>query len=391
MRILYLSISYDENRDDIYTNLVDTMINRNHNVTIVRSKPDIKKSELRVISDNLKILSIKTGNPFSKNIFLKGCNQLTLNHFFKKEIKKYLKYNSYELILYATPPITLYKTIKYCKNIFNAKTFLMLKDIFPQNAIDLEMFTKKSIIYKYFRYIEKKYYQISDIIGCMSEKNREYIIENNNYLNKDKIIIFPNSVTIKEYGYTNFNKEHTVFLFGGNFGKPQNFKFLLKVFKNLKNYKLAKFLLIGSGTEENYIKNYIKNNKLDNVELIHFLPPQEYDKMVQNSDVGIISLDYRFTIPNIPSKFQTYLQLEKPVLAITDVCTDVKDMILENNCGWWCASNDMDETIKMIKHICEHKNEQLIKGKNGKKYLINSFDVVDNVILIESIMVKRNE
>ena len=58
----------------------------------------------------------------------------------------------------------------------------MLKDIFPHNAVDLGMIQKtgiKSIIYKYFRNVEKKLYKISDYIGCMSQANVDYVLKHN--------------------------------------------------------------------------------------------------------------------------------------------------------------------------------------------------------------------
>jgi aspartate 1-decarboxylase len=54
----------------------------------------------------------------------------------------------------------------------------MLKDIFPQNAVDLGMIKTtgiKSLLYKYFRRKEKGLYFISDRIGCMSQANVDYV------------------------------------------------------------------------------------------------------------------------------------------------------------------------------------------------------------------------
>lgn len=386
MKILYLSMSYNENRDDIYNNLVDELLNRGHYITIVRSDYKIKKSNLRSISNQLSILDVKTGNPFSKNLFIKGINQILLNYFFIHQIKKELFSKEYNLVLYATPPITLYKTIKYCKEFYHARTFLMLKDIFPQNAVDLEMMSKSSLIYKYFRNQEIKYYKISDSIGCMSQGNVDYLIRNNTYLDTNKIHTFPNSIKITNTKNTIFNSDFTTFVFGGNLGKPQNFPFLLEVFKELKDYNKAKFLIIGTGTEELYIEQYISNYELKNVVFKKFLPAGEYEKIVQMSDVGLISLDSRFTIPNIPSKFQSYLKQKKPVLAITDVNTDLKDMIEEHKCGWWCNASDKNSILTTIKYISESKSEQIKNGINGFEYLIKEFDVKDNVLKLEKFM-----
>lgn len=53
-------------------------------------------------------------------------------------------------------------------------TYFLLKDIFPQNAVDLGFLSKaglKRSIYKYFRKKEIELYKISDYIGCMSNTN----------------------------------------------------------------------------------------------------------------------------------------------------------------------------------------------------------------------------
>lgn len=98
-------------------------------------------------------------------------------------------------------PITLNLPVQYSKKKFNAKTYLMLKDIFPQNAVDLQMFKKSSLIYKYFRHKEKQLYNLSDKIGCMSQGNIDYLLRHNKFISKDKVEIFYNSIHIEENKY----------------------------------------------------------------------------------------------------------------------------------------------------------------------------------------------
>ena len=65
--------------------------------------------------------------------------------------------------MYSTPPITFADVIAYVKKRDGAKSYLLLKDIFPQNAVDIGMMAKrglKSIIYKLFKKKEEKLYRI---------------------------------------------------------------------------------------------------------------------------------------------------------------------------------------------------------------------------------------
>ena len=52
----------------------------------------------------------------------------------------------------------------------------MLKDIFPQNAVDLGIIKQGGFLHSYFKTKEKLLYNISDFIGCMSKANMEYIL-----------------------------------------------------------------------------------------------------------------------------------------------------------------------------------------------------------------------
>src|SRR5690606_28874945 len=101
-------------------------------------------------------------------------------------------------------PITFCGVVKYLKKRDNLMSYLLLKDIFPQNAIDLNLLSNrglKGIIYKYFRKKEQKLYKYSDYIGCMSQANVKYILDNNN-LSKDKVEVNPNS----EFPYIDKNR-----------------------------------------------------------------------------------------------------------------------------------------------------------------------------------------
>ncbi|MBS9776000.1 MAG: glycosyltransferase family 4 protein [Fusobacterium sp.] len=386
MKILYMTIRYDITGKGLYQDFVNELNRKNHEVVIVRSSQETK---LFSIDKKLKVLDVKTGNPFEKNKFKKGMNQILLNYYFKRAIRKKLKTEKFDLILYATPPITLCGVISYCKKEYKAKTFLMLKDIFPQNAVDLGMIKKNSFIYKYFRKKEKEYYEISDFIGCMSKGNIDYVKKNNPELSEKKIGLFPNSIIIKNIKQTIFNKNKTIFIFGGNLGIPQNIEGLLNIIEKMKDYPKAEFIIIGQGTEKEKVKQFYEQKKLKNFKFMSYLPQDEYEKVLQTADVGIISLDSRFTIPNIPSRFQAYLKLKKPTLAITDTNTDLKEMILDNNCGWWCNAIEQQTILGTIRKICENKEEQKQKGENGFKYLCKEFDVKDNVKKIEVFMKRR--
>ena len=158
------------------------------------------------------------------------------------------------MILYSTPPITLSRVIEFVKDENpKARTYLLLKDIFPQNAVDMGMLSKsgvKGILYKFFRAKEKKLYALSDYIGCMSPANVEYVLKHNPEILADRVEVAPNSLELVEEIPSKsplkldlhlnniksmpcalleaFRGRKPVFIYGGNLGVPQSIPFLIQ-------------------------------------------------------------------------------------------------------------------------------------------------------------------
>ena len=333
------------------------------------------------------IIRVRTGNLTKCNIVEKGLATLSLPIQYKMAIKKYLSKVKFDLVLYPTPPVTQYHTVKYIKRRDGAKTYLLLKDIFPQNAVDIGMLKKsgvKGILYKYFRNIERKLYDVSDKIGCMSQANVDYLCKHNPRIQKEKVEVCPNSIEVIDMSLSKSEKieirkkyklplDKTIFIYGGNLGKPQGIDFLVKCLESQKRNEEVFFLIIGSGTEYGKIEKYIQNKDVHNVRLVKRLEKEQYDKIVASCDVGLIFLDHRFTIPNFPSRLLSYMQAKIPVLAVTDPNTDIGNIIMEGEFGWWCESNDVNSVTLALNHIVQKKDLHMKYGENAFKYLEKNF------------------
>lgn len=396
MNIIFLTLldfkSYNEH--NIYCDLLREFIKNGHQVYCI--SPIEKRMGVEThFEDGERLLKLKIGNTQKTNIIEKGISTIMVESQFVAAIKKNFANIKFDLVLYSTPPITLAKAVNYIKKRDGAKSYLMLKDIFPQNAVDLGMMTStgiKGLIYKYFRNKEKKLYAISDYIGCMSKENVNYVLTHNSEVTADKVQICPNSIDIQnmtlskqersimrsKYGIP---QEKTIFVYGGNLGKPQSIPFVIDCLKSQHDNDEVYFLIVGDGTEYKKLEEYINIFKPKNVKIMKRLPRDDYDRMLAACDVGMIFLDYRFTIPNFPSRLLTYMQARLPVLACTDCNTDVGKVIVEGQFGWWCESRETSEFTSIIEEI---KNEDLkSKGLMGYQYLKKNYSTENayNIIL----------
>lgn len=163
MNVLFLTLldfnSIDEH--NIYTDLLREFVKHGHEVYVISPVERRKKQKTKLLrGEKATILKLRIGNTQKTNIIEKGISTINIESEFIRGIKRCFSNVKFDLILYTTPPITLCKAIEFIKKRDNAQTYLMLKDIFPQNAVDIGMLSKtgwKGILYRYFRNKEKNY------------------------------------------------------------------------------------------------------------------------------------------------------------------------------------------------------------------------------------------
>lgn len=372
----------------IYTDLMRKFRDKGHEVYIIypRERKSGLPTELKV-ENHVHSLGVKTLNVTKTNVIEKGIGQILLESQFKTALKRYFSNVKFDVILYSTPPITFTKVIKYAKKQNpEAISYLMLKDIFPQNAVDMGMLSTtgiKGLLYQSFRKKEKELYQVSDYIGCMSPANVEYVLKHNPEVNPGIVEIAPNSYDVpKKVRPINTTEIRTryglpidkpIFIYGGNMGKPQGIPFFIKCMNAVKDRTDCHFIAVGDGTEYPKLDAWVKEMKPKAVSVFRKLPKADYDALANACDVGLIFLDYHFTIPNYPSRLLPYLMERKPIIAATDSNCDTGTLAEVNGYGFYCPSNSVDAFVETVNKMLASDIKQL--GENGYQFYLNNYTV----------------
>lgn len=390
MNILYLTLEdFDTlQKSSINTDLLREFIKQKHQIFVISPMERRKRKATQLISQEYThILKLKIGNIQKTNIIEKGINTIMIEPLLIRGIEKYFRDIKFDLVIYNTPPITFCRVVEYIKKRDNAKTYLLLKDIFPQNAVDIGLMSKngiKGLLYQYFRSKEKKLYRVSDTIGCMSEANVDYVLTHNAEVSASKVEVCPNSIAPIDMSISTEDRnkirlkygipiDKVVFVYGGNLGKPQGIPFMLKCLHSQKKNTDVFFFIAGSGTEYKIVEKYIKEYEPSNIRLQQCLPKEDYDKVVAACDVGLIFLDHRFTIPNFPSRLLSYMTAKIPVLAVTDTATDIGKVIENGGFGWWCESNDVKKYETLLEKVMQSDLKAM--GNRGFQILDKKYNV----------------
>lgn len=375
----------DLNMRGIYRDLMREFVRRGHEVYIVFPfERRIKRKSACYDSAGAHLLGVSTLNIQKTNFIEKGIGTLLLDRQYDRAIKAFFSDVKFDLVLYSTPPITFNRVIRRIRGECAAVSYLLLKDIFPQNAVDLGLFSRKSLLYKIYRKKEKELYAISDHIGCMSPANAEYILRHNPEIDPGRVEICPNSIEPVELKgvfreeikrQNGISPDKVMCIYGGNLGKPQGVDFLIRTIESNESRRNCYFLIIGSGTEYGKLRAWFDEYKPQNARLLSALPKKEYDRLIQAADIGLIYLDRRFTIPNYPSRLLSYLESNIPVMMATDLNTDIGRIAEKNGYGFWAESGNLKEFDTKLDRLLEDPKLRSDMGSRGYEFLLQNYTV----------------
>ena len=200
------------------------------------------------------------------------------------------------------------------------KYFIDLRDIFSETISDI--FSQKnkllgSISKKTFSLLERWLFNKATGVNVVSEGFPEYFqtmgIDTSNWS------FFPNGV---DKIFTNLpfienkrSKEITTVLYIGNIGTGQGLENILPATAKYMGNKY-RFLVIGGGGATSKLINTIKNNNVDNIEILAPIKREKLIKYYEDADILFVHLN---DIPAfqrvLPSKIFEYAALRKPIVA----------------------------------------------------------------------------
>ena len=422
MNLIFITLSNinDVRHRGIYEDLMRKFRDEGHEVYIVSSAERRTGVKTHMTDeDGVHILKVKTLNIQKTNVVEKGIGTLMMEGQYKRAIKKHLSDVRFDLILYSTPPITFTNVVRFLKRQNpQAVSYLLLKDIFPQNAVDIGMFSKGSLFNKYFRRKEVALYKASDYIGCMSPANVEFVLKHNSFIDASRVEVAPNSIELDNelnelspaeernkrkveslYIRRKYHlpEDRPIFIYGGNLGRPQGIDYLMKCLDANKQRQDCFFVVVGNGTEYEKLSTWyeslsleffagqsgiaerrdesletVKSKKL-NITLMARLPKEDYDMLVRSCDVGLIFLDHRFTIPNYPSRLLPYLEFKMPIICATDRNTDIGRIAEENGYGFWCESVKPEDFTALVDKMLQSDRKAM--GERGYEFLKQNYTV----------------
>ncbi len=379
MNILFLYISLPHlSQSGVFVDLIKEFHNQGHNVKVAVPARKGEETGLREEA-GIEVVRFKASQlTNNKSNIQKGLAYIKLIYQFPKAVKKYFAKEKFDLIIAHSLPPEMGLIAAALKKRYRAKFYLMLCEYIWQDSVSLGYFSENSLICKYYKYLENKLVKSADYIGSPSQGNIEFTLsyypfvkeKNIKVLNYTKSPIFlpPIDIDLKDkYGL----KNKFVAIYGGNMSVAQKIDNVLLLAKSCSEFNDICFLFLGRGQELERIKSKVKEHKLSNIIFIDFLPQNEYYQLVSICDVGIVSLNEKLMVPNIPSKTLDFFNLSVPILASIDRNTDFGVFLDNAQAGLWSYAGDTNSFKDNLFKLYNSPDLRKKMGQNGFEFYKN--------------------
>ena len=354
-----------------------------HKVSVLTPDSTISTNLDLLELDGINIYRFKSGQIKNVSKIKRALNETLLSLRGWYYAKQVLKENKHDFIVYYSPSIFFGPLVYKIKKLWNVKAYLILRDFFPQWAIDNKILTKNSLIAYYFQFFEKLNYKVADRIGVMSEKNliwfKNYYKTDipvevlYNWANTNKVVN-KNSYYRKSLGLEN----KVVYFYGGNLGKAQDMMNIVRLAKNMENERDAHFVLVGAGDEFRLVEKNILDGNIKNITLLPSVNQEDYKQMLVEFDVGLFTLSKNHKTHNFPGKLLGYMVQEMPILGSINPENDLADVIESYSAGLISVNGEDNLLYKNAKELMNVEIRRSM-GKNASKLLEKKFSVASAV------------
>ena len=368
MRILLITDAFPPIRTSASVhmlNLAWELSNRGHEVGVITPKPNLNQKFIESVENFGTLLTVRS--PITKDV---GYFRRVIGEFLQPFIMfsafKSSSVSQFPLdgIVWYSPSIFFGPLIKRLKARYRCRSYLVLRDLFPDWALDLGVL-KKGLVYRFLKIIEHNQYDAADKIGVQCPANMNLITGGAQIRSKCEVLWTwlgePIQSTKKcsiQVAETRLNGR-TIFIYAGNMGVAQGMDIFIELASCLLSRKDIGFIFVGRGSDAEHLQNLAAKKRLDNVMFFDEIDPGEIPLLFAQCHIGLVALDPRHKTHNIPGKFLSYLKAGLPILARVNPGTDLQNLIEQEKVGVVYSGNKVND-LRIIA-------EKLINDKENLK------------------------
>ena len=383
----------------MFHELAEELVNKGHKVTVIT--PHFEKSQSRLIKDNLGEVTVwrfRSGAIKDVGKVTRAINETLLSHNAWRAIEGEVETDTFDGVIYYSPSIFFGSLVGQLKKRCKCESYLVLRDFFPQWAVDTGLIREGSLIERYFRFFERRSYVNADMIGVMSQKNLD--IFNDSNAGQFPVSILRNWASLTPHAaspqvYNLREKlgllDQVIYFYGGNIGHAQDMANLVRLAKGMRHENNAHFLFVGQGDEVELIEDLARKWELNNFSYLPSVDQTEFKEILAQVDVGLFSLSEKHTAHNFPGKLLGYMVQSLPILGSVNQGNDLMELVNESGAGFITVNGDDEQFLANAHQLQKNVELRREMGAAGYHLLENEFAASSIASTILSSLEKVNE
>lgn len=340
-------------------------VRQGHAITVML--PTVGLSRPWLIEDFHGVQVLRLKAPRTKDI---GYVRRTINEFLMPFVmllnlrKSPLADVRWDGVVWYSPTIFLGPLANSLKKASACRSYLILRDIFPEWAVDMGLLGR-GLPYRFFKAVEHYQYSVANVIGVQTSANLPYFDQ---WAKQDgrSVEVLQNwladapdtgcSISVADSVLAG----RKIFVYAGNMGVAQGMDVLIFLAERVRDRRDIGFLFVGRGRDAERLRADVKARGLDNVLFHDEIDPSEISGLYAQCHVGIVALDPRHKTHNIPGKFLSYMQSGLPVLASINPGNDLEGMIQREGIGRVCT----DQSVETLQRLAVELADEIDSGKS---------------------------
>lgn len=368
MKLVLVADAYPPMRTSAAVQLRDLtreFVRQGHQVTVLLPANDLEESWDLIEHEGARILRLAAPKTKDVGYVRRTIGEWLMPYAMKRSLQKSpVASEIWDGVVWYSPSIFHGPLVRALKTRSECKSYLIIRDIFPEWALDLGLI-RPGLTYSFFRRIAREQYEVADIIGVQSPGNLGYFDTQSEKLALGRVEVLQNWLSPPGSLPCPLSLDVTplsgrkVFVYAGNMGVAQGLDLIIELADALRDRKDIGFLFVGRGSEAGRLEATSKDRGLDNVLFHPEIDPDEIPSLYMQCAAGIVCLDRRHKSHNIPGKFLTYMQCGLPSFAIVNHGNDLAELVRTERVGAVCETHE----IKAVTQFCSAMVEQLERGE----------------------------
>jgi colanic acid biosynthesis glycosyl transferase WcaI len=239
-----------------------------------------------------------------------------------------------ELWIVVSPPLLLALAIRLVCFFRGGRYLLHLQDLQPDAAIHLGMIRSPRFI-RVLRTAELAGYRGAWRISVITSGMRDLLSKRG--VAGEKLILFPNGTYPREPAVEgkfrvaySLNKASFLVVYSGNIGVKQGLHNVVESFRHVRNGAIQ-LIICGEGAEKQRLLEFASD--MPNVQFADLLEGEEYNKMLKDANLMIVTLAPGSGSSFFPSKLFSACAAGKAIVAICDSDSELAHIVQKNSCG----------------------------------------------------------